>query len=239
MKRPYFTVILLLMLLAGGDAVSAQTFKGTVTIASSEDILRKLPDSVAYFLPSFTESLIVFKDKRMSKAVLNICVIDHEVRFVDPAGGDTLKLVNTDDVERVVSGSILFIRNKGRFVKVVAESGDKRLAEDRVFSFLRPELLTAYGGTSNTASVSNMSTTSIGESDRNVRDGYYLNREVDYEYKKMFVLLKGNKYLYANTQSFLRLFPDRKAEIRAYVREHGVDFNSESDLKDLFDFCTR
>ena len=67
-----------------------------------------------------------------------------------------------------------------------------------------------------------------------------LDTEKDYIYKyeRDFVLVDVDGKVYpVKISSFNRLFPDKKKEIKAYVKENKVDFDSQSDLIALFGLC--
>ena len=51
------------------------------------------------------------------------------------------------------------------------------------------------------------------------------------------VLTDGTEVYSAKLSSFVKVFPDRKKEIRSFVKEHRTDFNDKQDLADLFFFC--
>lgn len=42
----------------------------------------------------------------------------------------------------------------------------------------------------------------------------------------------------ARLSSFVKLFPEKKKDVRSWSREQGTDFNDKISLIDLFYYCT-
>ena len=66
---------------------------------------------------------------------------------------------------------------------------------------------------------------------------FEVQTDIAYALKKDFVLIDGEKVFQAGIPAFNRLFPDKKKEIRSFVKEHGTDFGDRQDLAELFMFC--
>ena len=62
-------------------------------------------------------------------------------------------------------------------------------------------------------------------------------KDIDYRMKTDFILTDGEKIYTANTASFSKFFPEKKKEIRSYVKTHKTDFKNKASLAQLFMFC--
>ena len=98
-----------------------------------------LPDSVKYYVPEFTAGSIVFTDGGFSTGKLNISVVDQTVRFVDKSG-EILSLSNQDQVDRVVIGKYLFLKNGNEFAAVVRSADEASLVVTRNHGWQRGAL---------------------------------------------------------------------------------------------------
>lgn len=211
--------------------VFAQVTEGTISLSTRENVLNKLPKEVAYVFPDFETATLYYKDDRFSTGRLNICLVDNSIRFINEKG-DTLMLTSQENVRELVLNDTLYKTAKNSIIKELATSGDVSLAlrfrlkltekkEDAGYSSL-PPTSTAVSGNVRSLDYSRIDT----------------DTEFDYKHEKDLIIIDSDKTAPARLSAFIKAFPDRKKEIRAYVKEHGTDFNSQSDLVGLFKFCS-
>lgn len=212
----------------------AQDLRGVVRVGTREDIITKLPDSVAYLLPSFRDGIVVYKNGSTAGGCLNICLVDNSVRFINDRG-DTLLLSNAETVDNVVLGDSSVIKRDGRFLLRKAICGKITLCEERTFTFTEPELESGYSGIPATSTAKAVSVRNLENSSR----AYGSPTDIPWRLKTRYVLDDGTKPYIAKRQSFERVFPQSVKEIKAYVKSERTDFDDIDSLLDLFEYCAR
>lgn len=227
-KSVIITAVLLLSV-----GASAQTLDGTVTVGSRQDILSVLPENVSFFLPEFEESTVFFNDGTSSSGIINICLVDNSIRFIQKTG-DTLLLSSVDRVLRLQVGDTVIKKANDCFVKQIMVCGDKSLGERR-----RLELESGQEKQGGYGSLPPTSTAKTGQLTRlDPTRKFNVETTLSYTFKKDFVLTDGDKVYPAGTSAFVRLFPDKKKEIRSFVKANRTDFDDKLSLVQLFIFCT-
>jgi len=53
-----------------------------------------------------------------------------------------------------------------------------------------------------------------------------------------FLIADSAEFNKANKTAFIKVFPEKEEDIRAYLKQNKIDFNKEADLEKLFQFCT-
>lgn len=224
--------VLILTFLLLSARVSAQTLDGTVTVGARQDILSVLPENVSYFLPEFEESTVFFNDGTSSTGKVNICLVDNSVRFIQESG-DTLLLSSYERVLRIQVADTVLAKANDCFVKQILIFGNKSLGERR-----RLELETDQEKQGGYGSLPPTSTAKAGNMMRlDPTREFDVTTKMSYSFRKDFVLTDGEKVYPAGTSAFVRLFPDRKKEIRSFVKENRTDFDDKLSLVQLFLFC--
>lgn len=229
MKR-HFTSLLFLIILSVGAL--AQQVEGSLVIKAREDMLRKLPTEAAYFMPDFRDATVQFNDGRLSQGRINICLVDNSVRFVDETG-DTLLLSNAADVMRIIIGDTVMLQRDGYFIKALTVYGQTFLGEHRSLSLEEAEIDAGYSSIPATSMAKRANVVTI-DPDR-MREG---EKTVYYRLSVRYVIGNGISIYPARLSSFIKLFPDKKKELRRYARERRIDFGDKMDLIDFFYYCT-
>lgn len=227
MKRS--VIILSAVLLS---AVSyAQTEEGTVTVKASQDLLKVLPHNVVYLLPEFQEGTVDFTDGTSSSGRINICNIDNSIRFINSTG-DTLLLANPHRVARAIVDGKVLMKLDNSFLRQIAVYGSKSLCERKRLTIEENETEAGYSGIPPTSTAKRGRVVQV-----NPRHMELGERDIDYRLRTDYVLTDGEKPYAANTASFIRFFPEKKKEIRSFVKTHKTDFKSKDSLAELFLFC--
>lgn len=209
----------------------AQDREGSIRVTSRDDMLRKLPESVSYLLPVFTESTLVYANGSSADGKVNICLLDNSVRFINPSG-DTLLLANADFVSSVMAGDTLLIQRDGQFVKCISLYGDLSLCERRSFTFSEPDEDAGYSGIPATSTAKQVRVQSV-----DYARTYGREVEIPWKLKTEYVLDDGSRTIPARRSSFIKLFPECADQVRAFIKEHSVDFKDLDDLVGLFQYC--
>ncbi len=212
----------------------AQNKKGTVHAVSRQDMLTKLPKDVAYWLSEFSMGRMVFNDGSSKEGLLNVCVVDNSVRFINDKS-DTLVLFNSKDVERIFINDSLLVQKEDRFYREVACYGSVILAEQRIFNFSEPEVeaSSSMGGLPPT-SMAKKTNMQLVDNDR----VYEFEADIPWNLSISYVLIDGDKIYNAKRSSFEKIFADKKDFIRTFVKSNKTDFDSKEDVISLFWYCT-
>lgn len=230
MKHMKYTFVALLLLSV--STLFAQNLEGVVRVRNSEDILRKLPTEVAYFMPSFREGMLIYTNGSKSTGLLNICLVDNSIRFINEAG-DTLLMAAAVNINRVLIGDTLLLHTKDGFLKQIAVCGSKSISQRKQFSFEQPQSDAGYAGVPKTSTAATASTREMG--------GLFAidyDVEIPYRLKTDYVLTEKDKIYPAKLSSFTRLFQDKKKEIKQFVKENKIDLSDKNGLVTLLMFCS-
>ena len=230
MKRIFISFALLI---ASLSTVFAQdVIKGSVIASSREDLLTKLPSEVAYFIPEFTHAYIFYTNGTKFEADLNICLVDNSVRYINEKG-DTLLMANASTVNKILAGDAIYQQLNDAFVHQLAVYGQTSLSEKKIFTFKEPEISIGF---------SNLAPTSTARAynpeDHDVAKGYGKDMEIDYRLETVYVLTHKNKTYSCKQSSFIKFFPEKKQQIKDFVKENKIDFTNKDHVLSLFYMCT-
>lgn len=226
-------LVILMTVLLLSIGTSAQTLKGTITVGTRQNILSVLPESVSYFLPEFEESAVFFNDGTSSSGKINICLVDNSIRFIQETG-DTLLLSSYERVLRIQVADTVLTKANDCFVKQIVIYGNKSLGERR-----RLELETEQEKQGGYGSLPPTSTAKTGNLIRlDPTRKFEITTEMSYSFRKDYVLTDGMKVYPASTSAFTRLFPEKKKEIKNFIKANRTDFDDKLSLVELFLFCT-
>lgn len=224
-------IVVIIILFSGFFSLSAQDIKGSVTLKARENLLSKLPQTAVYQLNNFSDATVQFKDGKLSRGRINICLVDNSVRFIDD-GGDTLKLSNAHQVMRIVVEDTVFLQVQDCFIKQLLVYGQLFLGEQKILTLEKAELEDGY------SSIPATSTAKIGKMvDIDPNRVYEVETQFDYTLTGKLVLSDGTDIYPSRLSSFIKLFPEKKKSIREYAKKHNTDFKNKLSLMDLFLFC--
>ncbi|MDO4825925.1 MAG: hypothetical protein Q4B16_00015 [Bacteroidia bacterium] len=186
--------------------------------SSQKDFEKNLPDSVKYYLPSFGQGRVVYKDGQFSNGRFNISTIDQSLRFLDESG-NVMALSDAGSVDRVSIDGMLFIKYQNSFMAFSMDIGDVYLCASRRIEF-KDSKKGAFGLES--------STTNIKEARKIEGYGgqiFDLDGNLNYTVK-LYPFIYKNKVAYVPSRRLiLRTFKDRTEKIEAYLAEHDVNFS--------------
>ena len=195
-----------------------------------EDLQPYLLDSVKFVVPAFQPGVITFSDGTFSRGPVNISTIEQRIYFISPEGQHQV-LANEDQVSRVYIKGRSFVKTKYGYVELVETLDEVALGAVRRTSFFETEKKGAYGMASQTTSV-----TTIG-SFQQAGQLYTLgvDQATPFKYKVIPYLCKDDRTYLSNKKNFQKCFPDKKALIEQYLKDHSVDFENFEDVKGLFE----
>jgi hypothetical protein len=186
-----------------------------------------------YLFPEFQDALI-FTNKGTGKAKMNYNMLTGGMMFVDQ-NGDTLAVLNPDEIRAIRFGRQEFIHTAKEYIEILATAGVVSLAVSRRIKPVTVKQHGAYGMTTSTAAIDNVSVIT----DKATPDGFAINKEVTYAVTQIFYLHDGKSLRPVTEKNFQKLFGKRKEVVSAYVKEQGLDLNKEEDLLRLFKFCAK
>jgi hypothetical protein len=182
-----------------------------------------------YLFPGFVQGTVLMQSGQQYKAMLNYNTLSEEMIF--DSKGRKLAIGNEerDKIDTVYILNRKFFVMDNRFVELVYSAGYGLYAEHRC-DVKYPGKPAAYGGTSETSSISTYSGIYSGGTfyELKLPDGFTIRPYTVYwlkinEENKKFVSLK----------QLIRLFGDRKDEIREYLGSHKVDYNDRESVVSL------
>lgn len=145
--------------------------------------------------------------------------------------GDTLALDNLSEFKYFVIGNCTFIHSDHEYYEVLESTDTLKVCVRQMYEQKSSEspYTAAFGARSGTTPY----TTAYRVATLN-KGGEELRLQ-----KRHFCFLgdKDDKMIHANKHNFQIFFPAHKAEIKAFIESNKVDFESEKDVKKLFEYC--
>ncbi len=215
MKKCFISLCTFCLMAVNAGAQSAQAeFEAT------------LPDSVKYVIPAFGPGSILYKDGGFSRGSFNICTLDNTLRYIDTDQSEKV-LADPSQVESVSISNVLFLHVNNMYLGVVKDFGEVLLCVEKRLVF-DDRKTGAYGTSSATTSIRTVGTSTEGGSTFRFSKVKYEVKESPYLYKKKRIYVPSKKTL-------VKLFPDKKADIEAYVQESRVDFSDFRQVEALLE----
>jgi|SRR5688572_22056294 len=196
-------------------------------IYSQPDNLLKLPlftsissvpwkDSI-YRFPAFLKGKITYTTGILEhEFYLNYNMYFEKMDFISDSG-DTLNITNTREIKEVQIGNTWFFHDYKKGYYEVRLKLPIALAVKNQFALVRSGAV-HYGDERGAAAD---------------YDRYYKILPI------YFFIDKNNSVHRATRASILKLFPDHKTEVSAYLQKHLPDFESQKDLVDLLTYCNQ
>lgn len=230
MKKTFF--VLTFATLSFVSLFGQNIIKGSVIASNREDLLHKLPTEIAYVIPEFTKSQILYKSGNRFEAVLNICQVDNTVRYIDDKG-DTLIMANIEDVSKIFAGNRLYQQINGNVLHQLVAYGKISVSEKTVFNISEPEINIGFTNIAPTSTAR-----SYNPSKDDMAKDYGKDMEVPYSLEISYVFTDGNKIYPCKQSTFIKFFPEKKAQIKAFVKDNKIDFSNKEHVLSLFYMCT-
>lgn len=196
------------------------------------NILAQPESNSGFLFEKFTDSFIYYRDGRRFNVPLNYNLITRQFIFIDKQDGNQKK-------EFTEPGMIVAIEVDGRTFLPPSEGATEVIQAEPPFyvsyrGVVKKEKGTAYGGTTQTASVDAYSQIrgvgQIGGTDGTQKSV----AAVDKEYK---VKIGKRTKRFSNEKQFLKLFPDKKETLLRYLEEKQVDFGNVRQALDLYNYA--
>ncbi len=202
-----------------------------LNVRAGTNISKAWSDSI-YQFPAFQEAKVTFRDGSTQdyQPGLNYNFFTGEMDMINKKG-DTVKIKNAIDITTVnIDGHMFYHNFYEGYVEVLINSnislGVNKVLKMKRANFASNDALTAR----NVPSEIN---------NKNSRSNYTVDFDrVFLKATKYFFIDQNNQMYPANEFSLLKLVPQRKATVSAYIRENNIDFKKEKDLMRLVAYCS-
>lgn len=206
-------IFLLITFLSGHTLVNAQ-----ITVSDN------IPQ---YLFNRFAEGVVVKKGGDKIVTPLNYNIVTEEMIFIDD--GRYLALGNLPSIDTVYLNNMIFLPSQDAFYELAVAGKIKLLVQFSGTVRVEGEDV-GYGITSKTSRVTTLSAlTSSGVIyDMDLPDNLEISRKITY-----YIERDGERERFVNERAFLRIFRDRKKELKKYIDEQGIDFDNYNDVVSL------
>lgn len=195
-----------------------------------EDLQQYLLDSVKFISKDYTSGFVKFRDGSHAMGPVNISTIEQRIYFINPEG-EIQVLANEDQVSYVTFNKRTFIKSSYGYVELLTTTAQASLGAVRRVTFLETEKKGAFGMASQTTSISTVNTYFEGGNMYTLG----VNQDTPYKYKVIPYFYRNEKVLMSTRKNLIKCFPEKKAFIEGYLKEHPVDFENFEEVSQLFD----
>jgi hypothetical protein len=213
--KSVFTILLLIFLL--------------VNVVSQEE--EKVISS--YLFPEFSMGRVRLKTGIVKESKLNYNILTEEMIF--DSNGTKLAFANPELIDTVYILNRKFVQFEKMFYELL-EKLPVSLFQRHFCRVIPPGKKSAFGGTSETSSIETTSYlfTSTGKYEMKLPEDYRIEPDSEYLLKKGDTL---NKVTSVN--QVIKCFPDKKLEIKEFVKKNKTDLREEDDIRTLVRFCNK
>jgi hypothetical protein len=186
--------------------------------------------SPQFLFPEFVKGEVVMKNGQQQHALLNYNTVSEKMTYMQ--GEKIFDMIETEKIDTIIIYNSRFIPAGEMFYEVLV-TGDITLFVEHKGQLLAPGKPVGYGGTSQVASSTYLS--SVGLS-----SGYYnLELPSDFEVKLspvFWIMQNGSPVSFISEKQFLKLFPERAAELKKHIKQFRVKFDRIPDVMRLVQF---
>lgn len=202
------------------------------TINSGEDVKKVLGDSISFRYPQFSPGAVYFRDGSVSRAALNLNLINGEMQFIAPSK-DTMALADEGLIQYIVIRSDTFYYSKV-FIEFIYGNAEARLGRIEAIKPVNLKKTGAYGQSSSVSSINSASSfyntnNSVARLDEGRQIA--LHKETVY-----FIGDAFGKFLPAIKKHIYEMFNTQKNSIETFIKENKIELSKEGDLIKLVDF---
>ena len=187
--------------------------------------------NAVYIFPEFSDGVIYFKNRTVSSGKFNYNTLNGEMQFLD--NEKILSLAKPQDVAyAVINKKVFYYVSDTNFAELLVDNNTIKLCVKRSTKLADIQAKGAYGITKHTTTVKALVPTQQYE--------LGIIRDLVYKINDEFLLENNGKFSkISNTKSFVKAFPQFKAEIERFVTSNKTDFKNEKDLIKLTNYCTQ
>ena len=207
-----------------------------IDVTNENEIINALPRDAVYIFPEFTQGKVFFKNGIIDSAKFNYNSFVSEMQFLDKQG-NILAVLNPQNVAYVIIGQRVFyyVSEKSFAEILISRENIKLLAKRQTRHDYKQEKTAAYGMSSATTSVSNLSNLYYGSGQNK---DLAIRRDMQFTIVDEFLFEVNGKFTkISGKNSFIKTFPALKNEINEYVKSKKVNFKNEKDISKLASYC--
>jgi len=190
-------------------------------LASQNDTLKS---SEQFLFPSFSLGIVKMKSGEKITLMLNYDLVNEKMVFFQK--GQKFEMINYDAVDTVFIQRRKFVPAGKLFFEVMVNAPVSFFIQHRG-SLQSPPRPAPYGGTSEVSSSTYINNLNMG--------GQIFRMNVKPEISVNVIPLywirnKGEMFSFVKEKQLLRIFSDKKNEMRQYIRQNHLDTEKSSDL---------
>lgn len=218
-----------------GLSVCAQNNGDIYKVKNGTDISKTIPFRERYLFDKFHDGKVYFRNGKITKAKLNYSLYHGEIQFIG-AKEDTLLLADNSFINKIViSNEIFYYSEVYGHMQQKLDFGQVKLGEKQLLLSMGNEKFNAYNqysANSSTWSYSSFLSNSGEFQWIQPSDKIVLRRTSGY-----FWIDKNQRFYKANKANLLKIYPDLKKEVNAYILKNNTNFESENDLAKILKYC--
>lgn len=180
----------------------------------------------------YKEGRVTMKDGEYYTGLLNINTLTQSLRMIS-LQGDTIVIDAESKVEAVSAQGEFFRKLDNYYVQILDICDGVSLGLVRKMVILKEEVIGAYGGTTDVASMAKVSSLEVDARIDKIATG---SNTIRYEYSELMFLVKGDKMYPATRKNYRKLFPRRRSDINSYVEENKISFADNKQIAELFNY---
>jgi hypothetical protein len=186
--------------------------------------------SPQFLFPEFIKGEVVLKNGQKQYALMNYNTVSEKMTYMQ--GEKIYDMIDIDKIDTIKIYQSKFIP-AGQIFHEVLVKGNTPLFVQHKGDLIPPGKPVGYGGTSQVASSTYL--TSVGLS-----SGYYnLELPSDFEVKLnpvFWITRNGTPESFVTEKQFLKLFPEKAAELKKHIKQFRIKFDRIPDVMRLVEF---
>jgi hypothetical protein len=214
--------------------VSAQVLFGqsseTFVLKPGEDLFEKhYKDVFAY--PEFRLGKVYYINGDSAGGKMNYNRFLEIFEFIDNHR-DTLVFSPDENIKHINIAGDIYYYNKPDFLLWTAEAASCKLAVKQSVKLKDVRKIGAFGISTSTSKIESLDQLRAEQTHQLIA-----NEEIIFSKEKMFYFSnEKNSFLPANKKNILKYFSSKKKNIEAYLANHNIDFQNETQLLELLNF---
>ena len=197
-----------------------------ITVKAGRDVKEYFSADVRYRYQEFLPGKAVFKNGVFSEAKFNYNLLNDEIEFLKL--NDTLSVINKKDITYIVIETDTFLYDNG-FVEIISD-GPVKVGMKKHFKLNEIEKTDSYGTSSHGSARESYNSM---PADGNFYKLKALNDMVFQKTTEYYIAKSYRDFIPYRRNYVTKLFPEKSAEIKKYLKSNKIDFDSESDLLKL------
>ena len=194
-----------------------------------------------YLYNDFMQGKVFFKDGSTKDYMINIHILKSALHFIEP-GTDNIKEAKSKDVMLVSVGTDTYYSKQGKMLRAAASNDFGFVGEEVVadMAALNSESGAAYGASANSMSTMKLSSVDGGGPTASTNHMNLKNSKEDGKIipleKEYYLVTNGQVYPATKKELELFLTPDKKAGMKAFLKQNKISWKSPESLLKVIDY---